>query len=248
MLDDRADPARHVGNEPRDIEQTQHDDDHLHERRNGHRPHAAEQRVNEHDARADDHACFPGNRALGKDVEDEAERGDLRRHPPEIGKGDADAHHQFHRAVVAPAVEVPDREEIHPVERAREEQPDQDEAQRGAERVGHEAAQPFAQECRGDAEHGLGAEPRGEHGGEHHVERQVPAGCNVVARVVHLRGGDQPQRDRQHEIGDDEPKHHGASRSRSARFAKRRTLYGACMARRVSRSAESRWESARAAP
>jgi hypothetical protein len=62
-------------------------------------------------------------------VEHQPERGDLRRHPAQVGQHDADRQHELGRAVVAHAEEVAQREQVHAVQRAGEEQAEQHQAQ-----------------------------------------------------------------------------------------------------------------------
>ncbi|MPN22665.1 hypothetical protein SDC9_170048 [bioreactor metagenome] len=56
LADDVGEAPRHVAGQPGDVEQAEHDDDHLHEGGHGDRPHAAEQGVQQHHRGADQHA------------------------------------------------------------------------------------------------------------------------------------------------------------------------------------------------
>lgn len=139
----------------------------------------------------------------------QAQCGDLRRHPAEVGQHDADRQDQLGRAVIAHAEEVTQRQQVHAVQRAREDQAEEHQAHRGAERVGDQAAKTFVDEGGGDAEHGFGTEPGGEHHGQHHHHRQVAAGGDVVTRVVYAGSGIQADADGNDEVGDDKPEQHG---------------------------------------
>ncbi len=105
-------------------------------------------------------------------------------------------------------VEIAYGQEVHAVQRRGEEQPDQDQAHGGTERIGDNAMQPFLQEGGGDAEYRLGAEPSGEHRGGHHIERQVTPGDGKIPRIVYARGGIQADADRNDPVGDDKPQQH----------------------------------------
>ena len=144
-----------------------------------------------------------GQRAARKDRERQAERGQLRSGPAEVRNGDRDAGRHLDRLAVALSIEVADRQEIHAVERAREERRDKDQAEGRAERVGDHAAQPIAREGGRDRQHGLGAEPGGEHRGRAHVERETAARDQVVLRVVDPLRRPEPDADRDGEVGDD---------------------------------------------
>ena len=122
-------------------------------------------------------------------------------------------------AVVAFAVVVGDGQQVHPVQLAGEEQAEQDQAQRRAERIGNQPAEVLVQEGGGNAEHGFGAEPGREHHRHDHDQRQRAAGGNVVARVVHLGGGIHADADGNDQIEDDETQQHGLiSRTNSTQF------------------------------
>ena len=105
--------------------------------------------------------------------------------------------------VVALAVVIADGEQIHAVERAREEQGDEDQAERGAEGVGNDAAQAVLGEGGRDGEHRFGAEPGGEHGGRAHVQRQAATRDYVILGVVHALCGPQPDSYGDEQVGGD---------------------------------------------
>jgi hypothetical protein len=201
--------ARHVAGDPAHPDQADHDHDHLHEGGHRHRPHATEQGIDEDDAGAEQHALVHRHRVAREHVEHQPERGDLRRHPAQVGEHDADRQHELGRAVVAHAEEIAQREQVHAVQRAGEDEAEQHQAGRGAERVGDQAVEAFLEEGGGDAEHGLGAEPGGEHHRQHDDHRQVAPCGDVVTRIVHPGGGIQADADGDDQVGDDKPEQHG---------------------------------------
>jgi hypothetical protein len=117
--------------------------------------------------------------------------------------------HSDSTSSVPHAEEVAERQDVHAVQRAGEDQAEQHQAQPGAERVGDQSAETFLKEGSGDAEHGFRAEPGGEHHGEYDIHRQIAAGDDVVAGVVYLGGGHKADADGNDQVGDDEPEEHG---------------------------------------
>ncbi len=184
------------------------DDDHLDEIGDRHRPHAAEERIDEDGAGAYPHPHDLADLAARHHVEHQAERGDLRPHPAEVGDHDGDGGQHLDAAAELLFVEIAYGQQVHAVQRRGEKQPDQDQAHGGAEGIGDDAVQSFLQESRGDAEHRFGPEPRGEHRGGDHIKRQVAPGDGEIAGVMHTRGRIQADADRNDPIGDDEPQQH----------------------------------------
>jgi hypothetical protein len=126
--------------------------------------------------------------AAGDDVEDQAERLDLRRNPAEIGNDDAQRGEHFDRAVVAQAEIVAQGQDVEFVELgAVEKDAGDDQAQRRAEGVGDDTAQAILDEGGGDAEHRFGAEPGGEDGGGDDRQRQVAPGDREVLGIMDTR-------------------------------------------------------------
>jgi len=149
-----------------------------------------------------------GDRTLAQEGEYQPERGDLGGNPAQVGGHDAQAGQYLHRAVVARPVVVADGGQIHAVEFAGEEQSHQDQAQAGAERVGHHAAQAFLGESGRDAEHGFRAEPGGEHRRGDHRQRQAAARDGVIPGVVDTGSGVETDADGNQQVDDDEPDQH----------------------------------------
>jgi hypothetical protein len=104
--------------------------------------------------------------------------------------------------------EVAQRQQVHPVQRPREHQAEQHQADRRAERVRDQAAKTLVDEGGRDAEDGFGAEPGREHHRQHDHEGQIAAGDDVVARIVHPCGGIQADADRHDDVGNHEPQEH----------------------------------------
>jgi hypothetical protein len=147
--------------------------------------------------------------AVGEYVEHQAERGDLRRDPAQVGQGDGNAGDDFDLAVIALSVEIADGQQVHAVELAREEQAEQDQAQRSAEGVGDQSAEIAFHEGGRDAQYRFGAEPSGEHHGQDDVQGQRAAGSDVVLGVVYLGGGVKTDAQGDDQIQDDEAQQHG---------------------------------------
>jgi len=135
MADDRGDAAGHVRYQPGDPEQAEHNDDHLHESGQRYRPHAAIQCIDQHNRSADDDALGLRDTAVGEYAEDQPECRDLGCDPAQIGQRDGDGDHNLDEAVVFVAIEVADGEEIHAIERAGEEQAEQNQTERSAEGI-----------------------------------------------------------------------------------------------------------------
>jgi hypothetical protein len=210
VLDDQFDAAGEAGDEVADVQHAAHDDAHLDEIEDGDREHAAEGGVGEDDGGAEDHAGGLADEAAGDDVEDEAERLDLRRHPAEIGGDDAQRRQHLDRAVVAQAEIVAQGQDVEVVELPGEKDAGDDQAQRRAEGVGDDTAQALLDEGGGNAEHRLGAEPGGEDGGGDDRQRQVAAGDREVLGGMHARGDVEADTDGQHQVENDEPDQHVA--------------------------------------
>src|SRR5436309_4179011 len=140
--DDLSGPTRHVADEPGDHPEADDYHDRLEEISHGNGPHPAPDRVGEYDDAADDDSGLERDGAARQGRENEAECGQLRRGPAEIGDGDDDAGTELHGATIALAVEVADGEQVHAVEGAREEKCDDDQADGGPEGIGDNAAQP----------------------------------------------------------------------------------------------------------
>jgi len=129
MVEHQRRAARHVADDPGNVEQADDDDAHLQEVGQRHRPHAAEQGVEQHHAHADVHAGLGRDLAVGEHAEHQTQRGDLCRHPAQVGQDDGDRAQHLHRATEAHAVVVTQGQQVELVERADEEQADQDQAQ-----------------------------------------------------------------------------------------------------------------------
>jgi hypothetical protein len=154
------------------------------------RPVHAPQGIDQHHGGADHDTRAHAHGAAGDRAEYEPDHDDLGGEPAQVRHHDREARQQLGGRVVAGPVVIADGEEIHAVELRGEEETDQDEAQAGAERVGDDPAQPLLQEGRGDAQHGLGAEPRRAHHRRYHVKRQRAAREDEITRVVDPEGGD----------------------------------------------------------
>ncbi len=208
VIDDQFDAAGQAGDDVADVQHAAHDDAHLQEIEDGHREHAAEGGVGEDDGGAEDHAGRLADETVGDDVEDEAERLDLRRYPAQVGSDDAQRGQHLDRAVVAHAEIVAEGQDVQLVELLGEEEAGDDQAHRGAEGIGDDAAQAFLDEGGGDAEHCFGAEPGGEHGGGDDRQRQVAAGDREILGRVHAGGHVEADADGQHQVENDEPDQH----------------------------------------
>lgn len=169
VLNDFVEPAGHAAHQPGDVADAGHDDGHLKEIGQRHRPHAAEQGVEQDDGRADDDAGVVVDLAAREDVEHQPMRGHLRRDPAQVREDDAQAGGDLHHMIVAALVKVADGEELHAIERLREKQTHQDQAQAGTERISDDAVHAFFEEGRGNPQHGFRSEPGGEHGCGHNV-------------------------------------------------------------------------------
>ena len=99
-------------------------------------------------------------------------------------RGDGERGQHFHRATETLLVIVADGQQIHAVERRREEQPDQDQTHGRAEGVGNHPAQAFVEEGGRHAEHRFRTEPGCEDRRGDHVERQMPPGHGKVADLA----------------------------------------------------------------
>ena len=210
VFDDWQDAAGLVADQPGDEQKAAHDHAHLHEIENRHRQHAAEGGVGEHDGGAEHHAGRFAQGAAGDDVEQEAERLDLRRHPAQVGDDDAQRHQDFDAAAVAQAVKVAQGQDVEAVKARGEKEAGDDQAQAGAERIGDHAAQTLAHEGGRNAEHRFGPEPGGEHRGHDHRHGQMPAGHREILGGMHARRGKKADADRKEQIQDHEPDQHDA--------------------------------------
>ena len=145
----------HVG----DIEQTDHDDDHLKKIRQRHRPHATEECVDQHDRRSDHHAARHRDRALRQNAQHQPKRGDLRGNPAQIGNHDTTRHDDFNRPAVTLAVVIANREQIHPVEFAGEKQAHKNQAQRRAKGIFNHTTQAAISKFGRNTEHSFRPKP-----------------------------------------------------------------------------------------
>ena len=98
--------------------------------------------------------------------------------------------------------------EVESVQAFGEDQAEQHQADRGAERIGDQAAESLVNEGGGNAEYRFGAEPGGEDHGQDNGKWQVAAGDDVVAGIVHPSRGIKADADGNGEIDDDEPDQH----------------------------------------
>ncbi|MDQ1291575.1 MAG: hypothetical protein QG615_1384, partial [Nitrospirota bacterium] len=111
----------------------------------------------------------------------------------------------FDCAAIANTVEVSDGQQIHAVEPRCEKQSGENQTEAGSEGIGHHTPKPFLHESRGNAEHGLGAEPRGEDRRSHHRQRQTPTGHREILRILHTRGRVETDPDGTEQIERDKP-------------------------------------------
>ena len=211
MFDHDTDAADLAADFAADVEHADDDDDHLQKVGDRHRPHAAEQGIDEDGARTNPHAGELADLAARDHVEDQSQCRNLRSDPAQIGHDDGERGQCFRRTAETPAVEIAYGQQVHAIQRGSEEYADQDQAKCGTERVGHHAVQAFLQEYRGDAEHGLGAEPSGKYGGGDDMEGQVPAGNGEILGAVHASRRPEADGDGDNPVSDDEPEQHGDS-------------------------------------
>jgi hypothetical protein len=212
VLDHGVHAAGQAGNDVADEQHAAHDDAHLHEIEDGHREHAAEGGVGQHDGGAEDHAGGLADEAVGDDVEDQAERLDLGRHPAQIGGDDAQRGQHLDRAVVAQAEVVAQVRMFSLYSLLAKKEAGDDQAHRRAEGVGDHAAQAFLDEGGGNPEDRLGAEPGGEHRGGDHRQRQVAAGDGEILGGMDAGRGIEADADGNHQVENDEPDQHGVGR------------------------------------
>ena len=192
VLDHRRKAAGPVADQHRDQCEADDDDDGLQQVGERHRPHAAEDRVDHDDGSAEHDCVVEFERTARQHMDHEPECRHLCGCPAQIGQRDCGAGEHLGRLAVALAIEVPDRQQVHPVEEPREQQRREHEAHRGAERVAGHAVQALGRKLGRDGQHGLGAKPRGEHRRHVHVERQRTAGDEVVPRTLHPARGQEP--------------------------------------------------------
>mmetsp|Transcript_59429 Transcript_59429/g.140489 ORF Transcript_59429/g.140489 Transcript_59429/m.140489 type:complete len:508 (-) Transcript_59429:377-1900(-) len=177
-------PAGQVGREHGNDAQADDQHDHLDEVRPGHGQEAANDDIDQHRQQADDHAGLRAHRAVGQDVEDQAQRRDLGGHPAQVAQDDGQRAEDLDALAVALAVEVADGQQVLLVELGRKEGAHQHQAQAGAEGVLDDGVQAALNEFGRQAHHGLGAEPGREGGGHHHDQRQAAAGDREIAGVL----------------------------------------------------------------
>ena len=195
----RVQPPRLVGQQPRHQQQPQHNRrglDHVGQR---HRPHPPKHRVDRHDHRPNDDRLV--QRQPGKQhVDHQPQRRQLRARPAKIRRRNPQRRQDLHHLPIPLVVVVANRQQFHPVERAGKKERHQDQAERRPERVARDKPQPLVGELRRDRQHRLGPEPRGEHAGEIHVQRQRPPRHHEVFRIFHPQRRIQPHRHRRRHV------------------------------------------------
>ncbi|MCY1425279.1 hypothetical protein D9M71_410630 [compost metagenome] len=188
MADHGRGAAGHVTDQPGQVEEADDDDHHLQEVGHRHRPHATEQGVQQDDEGADHHALGGRQGAVGQHAEHHAQGRELRRDPAEVGGDDHQAGEQLHVRAEALAEEVADGQQIEAIEGTGEHQAHQHQASERSEGVFDDPGEAFLEEGGGNAQHGLGAEPGGEHHGHDQGEGHAPAAGGEVRGVLHPGG------------------------------------------------------------
>ena len=212
QIKNRCRAAGHVGRKERQHQQPDDQDDHLDEIGHGNRPHAPQQGVGQNGDDPHHHAPRDGDGTMGEQIEDDAQRGDLRRHPSQIADHDDDRAEHLDEAAVARAVVVADGEQIHAVETPGNEQPHQDQAGTGAEGIFHDPAESILHEARRDAQHQLGAEPGGEGERDDHHQGQMAPRDREIGGVLHAPCGQEADADGDQQIEKDQDEQHGRLR------------------------------------
>ena len=106
--------------------QTDHNNDHLEEVGQGHRPHTAENRINQNHNRADDHCIADRNIAFRQKMNDESERSYLSSNPAEVRENNEDRTAELNRNSVAASVKVTDGQQTHSIQFSGEKHTDED--------------------------------------------------------------------------------------------------------------------------
>lgn len=180
-----------IGDVRTDDQHSDHDDDHLEEVGHRYRPHASEERVRHDDGGSGDHSGFLGDGSSGEGVEHDAEGDDLRAHPSEIRQHDGDGREHLNRTAVLIAVKIANGQVVSAIEGFREEESDENEAQRSAEGVGHDSRHAFGNEGGRRSEHRFGSKPSREHRRRPYVQGEVASCDDVVLRILYFSGGEE---------------------------------------------------------
>ena len=202
QIDHLARAARHVTGKEGQYQQAGDQNDHLHEIRHCHGPHAAEQRVDQHGEHAYRHAHGNADDTAREQVEHQAQRRDLGRNPAQIAEHDDQRADHLDSSAIARAVVVADGQQIHAVELGRKKHTHQNQAHARAKRIFHQRMQSAFDELGRHAQHQLGPEPGRKGGGDDHVERQMTAGNGEIRRVFHTFGGPQTNADGHEQVDD----------------------------------------------
>ena len=149
-----------------------------------HRPHPADQRVDERDGRHDQDAG--GERDAEVEIENPRQRRVLERDPGEVGRDlDAGSHEFGPRSILCP-VEVGHRIELHPPERPGEEHAGQHERAGAGQRVEHHAQHALLTGRTRGGEHRGRPEPGSDQRAPGEEQRQPPACHDVISLALDL--------------------------------------------------------------